>query len=118
MTEKDAEMADDDWKHHSDVWLQVLGAVEYLAGRHRLGLPQPMQFFFLACILFYFLSQVAGVNPYIGIFGALAFAYSTYNPVIISAGHVTKMWCIAYMPAMLASLPGSRTLRPFKPILD
>jgi hypothetical protein len=69
-----------------------------------LGLPQPMQFFFLACILFYFLSQVAGVNPYVGIFGALAFGYSTYNPVIISAGHVTKMWCIAYMPAMLASL--------------
>ncbi|HEY6505840.1 MAG TPA: YfhO family protein [Chitinophagaceae bacterium] len=69
-----------------------------------LGLPQPMQFFFLACILFYFLSQVAGVNPYVGIFGALAFGYSTYNPVIIAAGHVTKMWCIAYMPAMLASL--------------
>jgi hypothetical protein len=69
-----------------------------------LGLPQPMQFFFLACILFYFLSQVARVNPYIGIIGALAFAYSTYNPVIIAAGHVTKMWCIAYMPAMLGSL--------------
>lgn len=69
-----------------------------------LGLPQPMQFFFLACILFYFLSQVAGVNPYVGIFGALAFGYSTYNPVIIAAGHVTKMWCIAYMPAMLGSL--------------
>lgn len=69
-----------------------------------LGLPQPMQFFFLACIMFYFLSQVAGVNPYVGVFGALAFAYSTYNPVIIAAGHVTKMWCIAYMPAMLASL--------------
>lgn len=69
-----------------------------------LGLPQPMQFFFLACILFYFLSQVAGVNPWVGIFGALAFGYSTYNPVIIAAGHVTKMWCIAYMPAVLASL--------------
>lgn len=69
-----------------------------------LGLPQPMQFFFLACVLFYFLSQVAGANPWVGVFGALAFAYSTYNPVIIAAGHVTKMWCIAYMPAMIASL--------------
>ena len=69
-----------------------------------LGLPQPMQFFFLACIMFYFLSQVAGANPWVGVFGALAFAYSTYNPVIIAAGHVTKMWCIAYMPAMIASL--------------
>ncbi len=69
-----------------------------------LGLPQPMQFFFLACILFYFLSQVARVNPYIGIFGSLAFAYSTFNPVMVSAGHVTQMWVVAYMPAMLASL--------------
>lgn len=69
-----------------------------------LGLPQPMQFFFLACVMFYFLSQVARVNPWVGIFGSLAFAYSTYNPVIIAAGHVTKMWCIAYMPAMIASL--------------
>ena len=69
-----------------------------------LGLPQPMQFFFLACILFYFLSQVAGVNPYVGIFGSLAFGYSTFNPVMIAAGHVTQMWCVAYMPAMLASL--------------
>jgi hypothetical protein len=69
-----------------------------------LGLPQPMQFFFLACLLFYFLSQVARVNPYIGIFGALAFGYSTFNPVMIAAGHVTQMWCVAYMPAMLASL--------------
>jgi len=69
-----------------------------------LGLPQPMQFFFLACVLFYFLSQVARVNPYIGIFGSLAFGYSTFNPVMIAAGHVTQMWCVAYMPAMLASL--------------
>src|SRR5258705_8762450 len=68
------------------------------------GLPQPMQFFFLACILFYFLSQVAGVNPYVGIFGSLAFGYSTFNAVMISAGHVTQMWVVAYMPAMLASL--------------
>ncbi|MGE5107176.1 MAG: YfhO family protein [Sphingobacteriales bacterium] len=69
-----------------------------------LGLPQPVQFFFLACLMFYFLSQVLRVNPYVGIFGAIAFGFSTYNPVIISAGHVTKMWCIAYMPAILGSL--------------
>ncbi|MDP4263886.1 MAG: YfhO family protein [Bacteroidota bacterium] len=69
-----------------------------------LGLPQPMQFFFLACILFYFLSQVARVNPYIGVLGSLAFGYSTYNIGMITAGHVTQMWCVAYMPAMLGSL--------------
>jgi hypothetical protein len=69
-----------------------------------LGLPVPIQFFFLACICFYFLALVLRAHPYIGILGALAFAYATYNPVIISAGHDTKMWSIAYMPALLASV--------------
>lgn len=68
-----------------------------------LGLPVPIQFFFLACICFYFLTQVLRINPYVGIMGSLAFAYATYDPVIISVGHDTKMWCIAYMPAVLGS---------------
>jgi len=69
-----------------------------------LHLPVPVQFFFLACICFYFLSVVVRVNPYVGILGALAFAYATYDPVIISVGHDTKMWSIAYMPGVLGSI--------------
>jgi hypothetical protein len=38
MTEHDAEMADGDWRQDSEVWLQVLGAVEFLAEHHRPGL--------------------------------------------------------------------------------
>ena len=40
---------------------------------------KPASFFFLACVCFYFLSIVLRVNPYIGIIGALAYAYATYN---------------------------------------
>lgn len=69
-----------------------------------LGLPTPIAFFFLACICFYFLCIVLRVNPYIGILGAIGFAYATYNPVIIIAGHETKMWAISYMPALLGSI--------------
>jgi hypothetical protein len=69
-----------------------------------LSLPAPVSFFFLACICFYFLTQVLRVKPVVGIMGALAFAYATYNPVIISAGHETKMLSIAYMPAVLGSV--------------
>ncbi len=69
-----------------------------------LGLPKPINFFFLACIAFYFLCLVLRINPYIGIAGALAFAYSSYNPIIIGAGHETKMYAIAYMPALLAGI--------------
>ncbi len=69
-----------------------------------LGLPKPIQFFFLACICFYFLCIVLRSNPAVAIMGSLAFAYATYNPIIISVGHDTKMLSMAYMPALLASV--------------
>jgi hypothetical protein len=87
------------------IWMPSNNFLPHLVNNiFTLGLPQPIQFFFLACVMFYFLSQVLRINPYIGILGAFSFAFATYNPVIISAGHVTKMWCISYMPALLASV--------------
>ena len=34
----------------------------------------------------------------------LAFAFSTYNPVIIAAGHDTQMLATAMMPLLLAGI--------------
>src|ERR1700722_914320 len=67
-------------------------------------LTKPASFFFLACICFYFLAGTLRINPYIGIIGALAYAYATYNPVIVAVGHDTKMQSIALMPGVIASL--------------
>jgi hypothetical protein len=69
-----------------------------------LGLPKPVNFFFLASICFYFLCVCLRIRPWAGILGALAFAYATYNPIIISVGHDTKMLAIAYMPALLGAI--------------
>lgn len=69
-----------------------------------LGLPSPIDFFFIACICFYFLSQVFKVNPWVGMIGALMYAYATYNPIIISVGHITKMYSIAFMPGIIGSI--------------
>ncbi len=69
-----------------------------------LGLPKPVNFFFLACLCFYILCMALGSNAAVAILGSLAYAYSTYDPVIISVGHDTKMLSIAYMPALLAGL--------------
>lgn len=65
---------------------------------------KPFYFFFLACICFYFLSQILKINPYLGMISALAYAYATYNPIIVAAGHDTKMLAIAYLPAFIGSL--------------
>lgn len=67
-------------------------------------LGKPASYFFLAMLCFYILMSVMRVNRWLGVAGAVAYAFATYNPVIIGAGHDTKMMAIAYMPAVLAGL--------------
>lgn len=69
-----------------------------------LGLPQPANMFFLASVCFYILCMAWGARPVVGIMGGLVYAFATYNPIIIAAGHVTKMFAIAYMPLLLAGM--------------
>ncbi|QGW27635.1 YfhO family protein [Phnomibacter ginsenosidimutans] len=69
-----------------------------------LYLPEPFSYFFLACVCFYFLSQVLRINPWIGILGSIGFAFCSYDPIIIAVGHHTKMITMALMPALLGAL--------------
>jgi hypothetical protein len=78
--------------------------VSFLTSVITLGMPVPVSFFFLACICFYFLCVVAGANPWVSIIGGLAYAYSTFDPIIIAVGHNTQMLSIGYAPAVLAGL--------------
>jgi hypothetical protein len=70
----------------------------------QLGLPKPINIFFLACISFYFLSMCLRVRPWVAVIGGLAFAYSTTFPQFITAGHDTQMLALAYAPAALGGL--------------
>ena len=76
----------------------------YLERALSLGLPQPINFFFLACITFYILMAVLRVNPWVAVLASLAYAYSSYDPVIIVTGHVTKMQAIGLAPGVIAGL--------------
>ena len=69
-----------------------------------LWLPKPINFFFLACICFYILCLSLRLRPVIGILGSIAFAFATYNPIIIGVGHESKMLAIAFMPLAMAGL--------------
>jgi len=69
-----------------------------------LGLPRPAYYLFFCCLGLYFLAIVMGVNPWLSIAGAIAYGYCSYDPIIITAGHDTKLLSIAYAPAILASL--------------
>lgn len=69
-----------------------------------LWMPKPINFFFLAGLCFYLLCSVLGTRSWIGLLGAIAYAYSSYDPIIVGAGHDTKMMAIAYLPAVLAGI--------------
>ncbi len=76
----------------------------FFYGLFSLWLPKPFHFFFLASICFYFLTQVLRSRSYIGIIGALAYAYVTYNAIIVAEGHDTKMLTIGLMPGLIGSI--------------
>lgn len=69
-----------------------------------LGFPKPVFYLFIAALCFYLLCIVIGLNPWVGIFGGIAYAYCSYDPVLIAGGHDTKLLSMAYAPAVLASL--------------
>lgn len=69
-----------------------------------LGLPKPMAYFFMAALGFYLLCTVLGASPWVALLGAIGYAYSSYDPIIIATGHDSKMLALSYMPAVVAGL--------------
>lgn len=69
-----------------------------------LFLPNPAGLFFLSCIGIYILCITLRIKPWVGIFAGLAYAFSTYNATLISAGHISKFASMGYTPALIAGL--------------
>ena len=65
---------------------------------------RPASYICLAMISFFLLLMAFGVNPWLGIIGAIAFAFSSYNFIIIQVGHNSKMVAIALMPMVMAAV--------------
>ena len=59
---------------------------------------------FTGLVCFYLLMCIMGVNWWLAIAGAIAFAFASYNIIIIEAGHIVKAYVIGYMPVTLAGM--------------
>lgn len=59
---------------------------------------------FTGLVCFYLLMCIMGVNWWLAIAGAFAFAFASYNIIIIEAGHIVKAYVIGYMPVTLAGM--------------
>lgn len=57
---------------------------------------------FLYLLGFYILLLSLKLDKFTSVIGALAFGLSSYNIIIIAAGHISKTYAIAYMPIAIA----------------
>jgi hypothetical protein len=79
----------------------VLPAINNL---FKFGLPFPANLLFMLMIGFFILMLALRVNPWLGIIGSVAFAFSTYFLIFLAVGHNAKTIAIAYMPAIFAGV--------------
>lgn len=71
----------------------------------RLNLPYTtMGILFMYLLGFYLLLASMKFKPWMAMIGAIAFAFGSYNIIIIIAGHITKAYAIALMPVVLAGI--------------
>lgn len=69
-----------------------------------LGLPVPVAYIFVALIGFYLLLLSMKIDFKMAFAGALAFAFSSYNLIIVMAGHNSKVHAIALVPLVIAGI--------------
>ncbi len=64
----------------------------------------PIAILFVYLLCFYILLLVLRVTPWISAIGAIAFALSSYNLIILEPGHINKAYAIAYMAVVVAGI--------------
>ncbi|SMB86247.1 hypothetical protein SAMN00120144_2387 [Hymenobacter roseosalivarius DSM 11622] len=69
-----------------------------------LNMPAVVANLFLALLCGYILFVALGVRPLVAVMGAIALGFTSYNLVILAAGHNTKSLSLAYAPLVLAGL--------------
>ncbi|CAN5919978.1 YfhO family protein [soil metagenome] len=69
-----------------------------------LGLPPIALNIFLTLVCAYVLFAAMGMSAWLAVIGAIAMAFTSYNFIILEAGHNTKSIAIAYAPLVLAGL--------------
>jgi len=68
------------------------------------GLPAPASYLFLYMIGFFILMCALKVNPWLGMIGGIMFAFSSYFLIIITAGHIWKVWALGLIPPTFAGV--------------
>lgn len=66
--------------------------------------PNPLYIVLILLFGAYFLFSVLKLNPWIAAAGAIAFTFSSYNIILLAAGHTNQIFAIAFFAPILASI--------------
>ena len=83
------------------------GSTEILAKAadvYHLWLPENVWYVFAYLLGFYILLRAFDFRQHLAALGSILWAFSTYFLIIIAAGHIWKVWALAYLPPLIAGL--------------
>ena len=83
--------------HSTDNLSQVINA-------YHLWLPENVWYVFAYLLGFYILLRAFDFRQHLAALGSVIWAFSTYFLIIIAAGHIWKVWALAYLPPMIAGI--------------
>jgi hypothetical protein len=78
--------------------LWILGKV------YHLFLPKYVWYLFVLLLGFYIMLRVLGIPVLLSFLGAVVWAFSSYFLIIIGAGHIWKVYVLAYAPPTIAGI--------------
>ena len=83
--------------HSTDNLTQAINA-------YHLWLPENVWYVFAYLLGFYILLRAFDFRQHLAALGSIIWAFSTYFLIIIAAGHIWKVWALAYLPPLIAGI--------------
>ena len=71
---------------------------------YHLWLPENVWYVFAYLLGFYILLRAFDFRQHLAALGSVIWAFSTYFLIIIAAGHIWKVWALAYLPPLIAGI--------------
>ena len=78
--------------------------LESAAKAYHLWLPENVWYVFVYLLGFYILLRAFDFKQHLAALGAVVWAFSSYFFIIIAAGHIWKVWALAYLPPMIGGI--------------
>ena len=79
-------------------------ALGKIINAYHLWLPENVWYVFVYLLGFYLLLRAFDFRWYLAALGSIMWAFSTYFLIIIAAGHIWKVWALAYLPPLIAGI--------------